>query len=183
MTMSVFTKFASVAALATVGACSCIDAPDLDVAPQPVESAYDASAAGSQAQSDSASSYEMQKADSQELAKEQVVNLDTDRVRFAFDSSALTPKAQATLRTMAKYMDQNNINRATIEGHADERGTREYNLALGDRRAVAVKNYLESLGVNANMTTISYGKERPANPAHNPQAWAENRRAVIKFNQ
>lgn len=183
MSMPVFTKIASVAALATVGACSCIDAPDLDVAPQQVEPAYQSADRQAQQGMDGASNYEMQQAQSEELAQQQAVTLDTDRVHFGFDSSALTPKAQSTLRTMAKYIDQNNIDRLTIEGHCDERGTREYNLALGERRAVAVKNYLSSLGVDANMTTISYGKERPANPAHNPQAWAENRRAVIELNQ
>ncbi len=102
-----------------------------------------------------------------------------DRVFFAFDSSVLNSDAQKVLRMQAKWLKANPSVSITIEGHADERGTREYNLALGERRANAVKNYLTSLGVSANrVRTISFGKERPAVVGSNDVAWAKNRRSV-----
>ncbi len=105
---------------------------------------------------------------------------ETDRVFFGFDSSALSKDAQMRLQEVASYLKAKDIRRVTVEGHCDERGTREYNLALGDRRAVAAKKYLVGLGVDeSRITTISFGKERPANAAHNEGAWSENRRAVV----
>lgn len=102
-----------------------------------------------------------------------------DRVFFAFDSSELSPEAQGTLQRQAAWLKQYGNVRVQIEGHCDERGTREYNLALGARRANAVQRYLASLGVPASrMTTISYGKEYPADPRSTEDAWAKNRRAV-----
>ena len=102
-----------------------------------------------------------------------------DRVLFDYDSSVLDPAATQTLDRQAAWLKQYPDVIVTIEGHADERGTREYNLALGDRRANAVKNYLLALGVSADrLLTISYGEERPADPAHDEAAWAANRRAV-----
>ena len=83
------------------------------------------------------------------------------------------------MRTQAQWLQRYPAKKATIEGHCDERGTREYNLALGERRATAAKNYLVSLGVDASrLTTVSYGKERPIDPASTEAAWAQNRRAV-----
>jgi peptidoglycan-associated lipoprotein len=103
----------------------------------------------------------------------------TDRVFFDFDSFALDSQDRATLDAQAAWLTRNAAVRVTIEGHADERGTREYNLALGDRRANAARDYLESRGIAAGrMQTISWGKERPANPASTEEAYAENRRAV-----
>jgi len=102
-----------------------------------------------------------------------------DRVFFDFDSFALDDQDRTTLDAQAAWLARNSGVRVTIEGHADERGTREYNLALGDRRANAARDYLEARGVAASrMQVISWGKERPANPASNETAWAENRRAV-----
>ncbi len=102
-----------------------------------------------------------------------------DRVYFAYDSAVLTPEATQTLDRQAAWLQQYPDVIVTIEGHADERGTREYNLALGDRRANVVKNYLVALGVSADrILTISYGEERPADPGHDEAAWAKNRRAV-----
>jgi peptidoglycan-associated lipoprotein len=102
-----------------------------------------------------------------------------DRVFFDFDSFALDDQDRTTLDAQAAWLGRNAGVRVTIEGHADERGTREYNLALGDRRANAARDYLEARGVAASrMQVISWGKERPANPASNEAAWAENRRAV-----
>lgn len=102
-----------------------------------------------------------------------------DRVFFPTDSSVVTSEGRATLQRQAQWLNQyGNIN-VTVEGHADERGTREYNLALGERRANAAKNILVSSGVNpSRITTITYGKERPAVIGSNQQSWAQNRRAV-----
>ncbi len=107
-----------------------------------------------------------------------VVNVG-DRVFFAFDSSELSAEARASLEKQAAWMKKFGGVRVVVEGHCDERGTREYNLALGERRANAAKDYLVALGINpARVKTISYGKERPAALGHNETAWAQNRRAV-----
>lgn len=107
-----------------------------------------------------------------------VVNVG-DRVFFGFDRYDLTSEARETLEQQAKWLRQYPHINVTIEGHTDERGTRVYNLALGARRAMAVKKYLEALGIDeSRISTISYGKERPAVPESNPEAWAQNRRAV-----
>lgn len=102
-----------------------------------------------------------------------------DRVFFELDSSTLNGEAQATLDRQAKWLGQySNVN-IVVEGHADERGTREYNIALGERRATAAKNYLVNSGVSAaRISTISYGKERPAVMGSDESAWSQNRRAV-----
>ncbi len=106
-----------------------------------------------------------------------------DRVFFAFDSSVLDDAARQTLERQAAWLKQFPAVSVTIEGHCDERGTREYNLALGDRRANAAKSYLVALGVSPDrIRTISYGKERPADPGHDETAWALNRRAVTVVN-
>lgn len=102
-----------------------------------------------------------------------------DRVFFDTDRSTIRPDGRATLDKQSAWLKQNPSTTITVEGHADERGTREYNLALGNRRATAVKNYLVATGINANrITTISYGKERPAVVGSNEQAWSQNRRGV-----
>ncbi|SDF55077.1 peptidoglycan-associated lipoprotein [Limimonas halophila] len=104
-----------------------------------------------------------------------------DRVFFAFDKSSLSDEAKQTIERLAAWMRENADTTITIEGHADERGTREYNLALGARRASAVKDYLVALGINPNrLQTVSYGEERPAVLGSNEEAWAKNRRAVFK---
>ncbi len=106
-----------------------------------------------------------------------------DRVFFAFDSAALDEKARAVLDRQAEWLLRYPHITVTIEGHADERGTREYNLALGERRAQAVKDYLVAKGVAPDrILTISYGEERPVDPGHNEAAWALNRRAVTVVN-
>jgi len=102
-----------------------------------------------------------------------------DVILFDTDTYNIDSQDQAALRTQAQYLTQYANVRATIEGHADERGTRDYNLALGERRANAAKNYLVSLGIAANrLTTVSYGEERPASTGSSESAWAQNRRAV-----
>ena len=102
------------------------------------------------------------------------------RVFFDFDSSALRSDAQATVQNLAAWLEANSTKRVRIEGNTDERGTREYNLALGDRRAEAVRSYLMALGINGNrLTTISFGKERPIRLGSTPEAWAMNRNATF----
>ncbi|RMD64014.1 MAG: peptidoglycan-associated lipoprotein Pal [Alphaproteobacteria bacterium] len=111
-----------------------------------------------------------------------VVNVG-DRVFFDFDKSDLKPEARKTIEALAAWLKSYPAVTLTIEGHADERGTREYNLALGERRANAVYDYLVALGISPNrLKTISYGKERPAVLGSNEWAWAQNRRAVFVVN-
>jgi peptidoglycan-associated lipoprotein len=102
-----------------------------------------------------------------------------DRIFFDTDSSAIRADAQATLAKQAQWLNQYGNYRITIEGHADERGTREYNLALGARRAAATRDYLISRGVaGSRLKTISYGKERPVAVCDDISCWSQNRRAV-----
>ena len=102
-----------------------------------------------------------------------------DRVYFDLDKYDLKRKARRTLESQAAWLNKYPRTTVVIEGHCDERGTREYNLALGERRANAVKNYLVALGVNeSRVMTISYGKERPVALGSNESAWAQNRRSV-----
>lgn len=109
------------------------------------------------------------------------VSVDLGTVYFDFDKYDLKPEARDTLAVNADWLKANTGIQIQIEGHCDERGTVEYNLALGERRANAVKNYLVSLGVDeARLFTISYGEEMPADPGHNREAWAKNRRAQFK---
>ena len=107
-----------------------------------------------------------------------------DRVFFATNKFSLTTAARDTLRKQSTWLRKNKDITVTIEGHADERGTREYNLALGERRANAAKDYLMTYGVSGKrLSVISYGKERPVNPASSPLAWSQNRRSVtVKAN-
>jgi peptidoglycan-associated lipoprotein len=107
-----------------------------------------------------------------------------DRVFFATNKSTLTTASRDTLRKQAAWMRKKSDLSFTIEGHADERGTREYNLALGERRANAVKDYLMTYGISGGrLSVISYGKERPVNSGSNPLAWSQNRRSVtVKAN-
>ena len=102
-----------------------------------------------------------------------------DRVFFATNKSTLTTASRDTLRKQAAWMRKKKDLKFSIEGHADERGTREYNLALGERRANAAKDYLMTYGISGSrLSVISYGKERPVNSGSNPLAWSQNRRAV-----
>lgn len=113
--------------------------------------------------------------------QESLDNYAGDRVFFAFDSSELSPQARRVLQRQAEWLKAHDEVDAIIEGHTDERGTREYNLALGERRANAAKNYLVALGIAENrLETLSYGKERPAVLGQGEQVWSKNRRAVLK---
>ena len=103
----------------------------------------------------------------------------TDRIFFATDSSVVDSEGQSALDNQAAWLKANTSVNITVEGHADERGTREYNIALGERRATAAKNYLVGQGVPAGrISTISYGKERPSVTGNDESAWSQNRRAV-----
>jgi peptidoglycan-associated lipoprotein len=118
-----------------------------------------------------------QMSDSEKLA--QVGNT----IYFGFDSADLAEKAQETLDRQAAFLNVNPTLVVIVEGHADERGTREYNLALGDRRATAVRDYLLAKGLNsARIRTVSYGKERPAVSGSNEDSWEKNRRAATVLN-
>jgi peptidoglycan-associated lipoprotein len=111
-----------------------------------------------------------------------VVNVG-DRVFFESDSTELTPQSRATLDKQAQWLQTYNRYSFTIEGHADERGTREYNIALGARRAQVTREYLVARGVEAQrMRTISYGKERPVAVCNDISCWSQNRRAVTVLN-
>lgn len=106
-----------------------------------------------------------------------------DKIYFTVDSATLTAQAQTTLRSQAQWLAKYPQYGVTLEGHADERGTREYNIALGARRATAVRTYLSGLGVNpARLQTISFGKERPVAVCNDISCWSQNRRAVTLLN-
>ena len=108
-----------------------------------------------------------------------VANVAADRIFFDFDQYNVDAQDQATLQSQAQWLQRNPAVRVTLEGHADEGGTRDYNIALGERRANAAKNYLASLGIDpSRINVISYGKERPAAVGSTEEAWAQNRRAV-----
>jgi peptidoglycan-associated lipoprotein len=107
-----------------------------------------------------------------------------DRVFFATNETVLTTASRETLRKQAAWLRKNSSINVVLEGHADERGTREYNLALGERRANSAKDYLMTYGISSNrISVISYGKERPVDSASTPLAWSKNRRSVtVKAN-
>ena len=133
--------------------------------------------ASNTASSSSASSSAADKTPAEKLAQV------GDTVNFDFDSAELTVSARSTLNRQAAFLSLNQDLMIVIEGHADERGTREYNLALGDRRATAVRDYLVAKGINsARVRTVSYGKERPAVAGSDEAAWAKNRRAATVLN-
>jgi len=133
--------------------------------------------ASNTASSSSASSSSAEKTPAEKLAQV------GDTVNFGFDSAELSVSARSTLNRQAAFLSLNPDLMIVIEGHADERGTREYNLALGDRRATAVRDYLVAKGINsARVRTVSYGKERPAVAGSDEAAWAKNRRAATVLN-
>jgi len=140
-------------------------------------SSSSATAAGAGSSSSNSSATATQMSEAEKLAQV------GDTVFFGFDSSELAVEAQATLDRQAAFLNVNPTMVVIIGGHADERGTREYNLALGDRRAVAVRDYLLAKGLNAaRVRTVSYGKERPAVSGSNEESWAKNRRAATVLN-
>jgi peptidoglycan-associated lipoprotein len=153
----------ALAAAATLGACS-KKAPE-QLPPAPVDQTSGPSTAPAGAVPGSQEDF--------------VASVMSDTVHFDTDLSDVRDQDKAVLQSQAQWLGRYPGKRITIEGHADERGTREYNIALGERRANATKNYLASLGVDpARMSTISYGKERPVALGSDEASWAQNRRAV-----
>ena len=171
-----FQRFLAICAVAFLFT-ACETASNVAVDSASGSSSSSATAAGAGSSSSSSSTTATQMSDVEKLA--QVGNT----VYFGFDSSELAGEAQATLDRQAAFLNVNPTMVVIIEGHADERGTREYNLALGDRRAVAVRDYLLAKGLNvARVRTVSYGKERPAVSGSNEESWAKNRRAATVLN-
>ncbi|MBL6957745.1 MAG: peptidoglycan-associated lipoprotein Pal [Rhodospirillales bacterium] len=163
------------AAVALVAACE--TAPDESAA----ASGAGTSASGSTQMSSSGGTMASRLGPIAGTAEDLVVNVG-DRVFFDFDMHTLKPEARKTLEKQAAWLKKFFVQKVTIEGHADERGTTEYNLGLGDRRANAVKNYLVALGVSPDrIRVISYGEERPVALGSNEAAWAQNRRSVTKI--
>ncbi len=119
---------------------------------------------------------------SAEQLRGEIRAFEAENIFFDFDKSELKPEARAILVKKAEWLRNNAEFSVRIEGHCDERGTNEYNLALGERRANAAWKFLNALGISGNrMTTISYGEERPADPKHNEDAWSKNRRDEFKL--
>ncbi|MBW2063973.1 MAG: peptidoglycan-associated lipoprotein Pal [Deltaproteobacteria bacterium] len=111
-----------------------------------------------------------------------VLEFESEHIYFDFDKAELKPEARKVLVKKAEWLRKHPEYKVVIEGHCDERGTNEYNLALGERRANAAWRFLNALGISGErMSTISYGEERPLDPRHNPAAWAKNRRAEFKL--
>ena len=137
-----------------------------------------------------------EKARQEELARQQAIEEErlkeaqeardmflNDDIHFEFDSSTLTSEAQLLLKKKAEWLQNNPEAMSTIEGHCDDRGTNEYNLALGDSRATSAKTFLVDLGIPASrLTTISYGEERPADLGKNEESWSKNRRCHFTIN-
>jgi peptidoglycan-associated lipoprotein len=118
-------------------------------------------------------------AEEERAARQEFVN---ENVYFGFDDSSLTRKARQILAEKAEWLRKHPDVEVVIEGHCDERGTKEYNMALGQRRAQSIKNYLVNAGIDSDrLETISYGEERPVDPRHNEMAWAKNRRGVFRI--
>ncbi|MGC6484477.1 MAG: peptidoglycan-associated lipoprotein Pal [Candidatus Puniceispirillales bacterium] len=162
--------FSLLAIMAFLAAC--------ETAPKDAGDAEGSGAASASSSSGSTASSDSGSSSSAMTKAEELVSIG-DRVLFDYDSSALSGDAKSTLAAQAAFLKQNPSVRITVEGHCDERGTREYNLALGERRASAARDYLVAQGVDAaRIRTISYGKERPAVIGSNNTAWAQNRRAV-----
>ena len=165
MTRFAYLTFAATGALA-LSACASNEPDELPPTPAPAATATPAPTGGNTGGMTAQQMFESA------VNGQNVIYFDTD-------SYSIDGEDQAALQSQAAYLQANPGLRVTLEGHCDERGTREYNLALGERRANAAKNYLVALGIPATrITTVSYGKERPVALASTPQAWAQNRRAV-----
>ena len=153
----------------TIGACAKRTPPPADVTPPPV----------TETNPNSTDPNSLEVVELPALQADLVAKAGSDTVYFGTDEYSLDQATQTTLAAQARWMLANPNVRASIEGHCDERGTREYNQALGERRANAVRDYLLSQGVPASrLVTTSWGKERPVATGSNEEAWAQNRRAV-----
>ena len=154
-----------------------------DAAASASSNTSDSSTSASSEASEASGSSGSTSADSDMQTPDEMLAKVGSTVYFGYDESTLSAEAQATLDRQAAFLKANPTIRIVIEGHCDERGTREYNLALGDRRASAARDYLVAKGVNASrLTTISYGKERPAVGGSNDTSYALNRRSMSKIN-
>jgi peptidoglycan-associated lipoprotein len=147
----------------------------------------DKAAAEAKARADAEAAAAKARADAeavQKLNQDQIIAFESEKIYFDYDKADLKPEAQATLEKKAKFLDGNTSYLVTIEGNCDERGTNEYNLALGERRADAAKNFLSSLGVSADrITTVSYGEEKPVVVGNDESAWSQNRRDEFKLSK
>jgi|TARA_B110000438_G_scaffold251722_1_gene256334 peptidoglycan-associated lipoprotein len=142
-----------------------------------------AETSGTGSSADNATAETAETAEVQGGSQEDLIVNVGDRVFFGYDSSKLDEDAQELLQDQVAWLKQYPDVSVTVEGHCDERGTREYNLALGEKRAQAVKNYIIGLGVDSSrVSTISFGKERPAVVGSNDGAWSQNRRSVTTVN-
>ena len=159
-----------IAAIGLLAACETAPKDSGDAAGSAASSSSSSTASSSSSASDSGAA---------EMTKAEELTSIGDTVFFDYDSSALSDEAKATLAAQAAFLAANPSITIVVEGHCDERGTREYNLALGERRASAARDYLVAQGVNAaRVKTISYGKERPSFIGSNPYAYSKNRRSV-----
>ncbi|CAI8444838.1 MAG: Outer membrane lipoprotein Omp16 [SAR116 cluster bacterium MED-G04] len=169
--------FALFAVVAFLAACETAPKDAGDAAGSGASGSSDTSSSSSS--SSSASGGSSSSSGSSTMTKDEELVSIGNKVYFDFDSSALSADAKSTLNAQAAFLRSNPSVRITVEGHADERGTREYNLALGDRRASAARDFLVAQGIDgARIKTISYGKERPEMVGSNDEAWAKNRRSV-----
>ena len=170
------------AAALMLAACSTKETPPVDTAP-PVAQVEDTSMSDGKPDQPTTPVMTAEELDAQKWGganQSGLTMFSGDRVFFAYDSSELSSEARMTLAKQAEWLMHYPRVGITVEGHCDERGTREYNLALGDRRATAVKNYLVARGVPASrLKTISYGKERPAVVGNGESIWNQNRRGVL----
>ena len=181
-----FTLFAATFLLAACETASTIseEAAGTSSADATASSASSTASASSSSSSSSSSASAASDADNSalEAARAEMVSIG-DTVLFGYDSSQLSADAMATLDAQAALLNAKPSFRVKVEGHADERGTREYNLALGERRASAARDYLVAKGVDGSrIRIVSYGKERPAAVGSNEEAWAKNRRSVTVLN-
>ena len=126
----------------------------------------------------------MRPRDKEQMLQSEALAFESEPIYFDFDESILKPEARAVLEKKAAWLRKNPQYALRIEGHCDERGTSEYNVALGEKRAVSAAEYLRQLGISAaRISTISYGEERPADPRHTEEAWAKNRRVEFRLIQ
>ena len=154
-----------------------------ETASQKAVSGSASATSGSSSKADSVKKGSSLFAKAKETASDKLISVG-DRVYFGYDSAELSNEAKQMLDKQSRFLRANADLSFTIEGHCDERGTREYNLALGERRANAAKDYLMTYGISGNrISVISYGKERPVDSGSNPLAWSKNRRSVtVKAN-
>jgi peptidoglycan-associated lipoprotein len=181
MNLSNITKSLLIALpMLALGACSSNSATDTESAEQTNAPAAETSTANDAVQTDSIEAISLSE-EEQLVAQYSAAILETT-INFEFDKSTILPKFALVLDAHAKYLVDNANKTITVEGHTDEKGTPEYNIALGERRALAVSNYLQNMGVaQAQIKVVSYGEEKPASFGHDEASWAENRRAELVY--